>query len=260
MKNKISFEDLILHYQPIVNPSTSEIFGFEALCRLAPPQQQLIMPSAFMANMSGLDLERLDLAVISKAVANIAAVQAINSKSNLFINLNGVFSLSKTRVDRLVRCLDKACRNERIKASCIVFEVSEQTAYACETTASHLIFSLKKLGFKIALDDYGSFNSNLFRLCKTPCDFLKVDITITELLNTNAHRTRTLSILKGIKNLRRDLGVQIIIEGVETPIQHQIIKENDLGLAQGYFYSKPVPMSLIASNPMLFDCKKKLTA
>jgi EAL domain-containing protein (putative c-di-GMP-specific phosphodiesterase class I) len=253
MNSKPSFSDLILHYQPIVNPRTSEVFGFEALCRLAPPRQQLIMPSVFMANMSVTDLEKLDFMVLSKAVANIASIQSNNSVSNLFINLNGVFSLSRIRIDRLIRYLEKACKDDIVKAESLVFEVSEQTAYKCEKTALYLILSLKKLGFRIALDDYGSFNSNLFRLCTTPCDFLKVDIKITELLNSNLHRSRTLTILKGIKNLHREFGFEVIIEGVETSIQHQIITDHELGLTQGYFYSKPIPMSLITSSNLHFE-------
>lgn len=242
------FKDLVLHYQPVVSVDTKNVFGFEALCRLKPPFSQLIYPDTFIPHLNCYQLNQLDIAVIKKCISTASALQNSNPSSALFINLNGLFNVRRWLTDALLSILNDAVIFGKINPATIVFEVSEQTTFHSDTHTLRSIMALKSLGFKIALDDYGSKNSNLFRLCTIPCDFLKIDMSITHLLDSEIHRDRTISILQSIRDFTLKQNVIVIIEGIETESQHQDIKTLGFTLSQGYFYSKPQPLSLLTQQ------------
>lgn len=250
MTDNQRLKDLVLHYQPVVNVDTKDVYGFEALCRLQPASSPIILPNAFIPNLNSFQLNKLDIAVIKNCISTASALQNSHPKSAIFINLNGLFNVRRWLIKALLAILNDAVIVGDINPETIVFEVSEQTTFQSNSHTLESINALKSLGFKIALDDYGTKNSNLFRLCTIPCDFLKIDMSITHLLDSEIHRDRTIAILQAIRDFALQQGVIVIIEGIETVSQHKTINELGFTLSQGYFYSKPQPLSQLLPHKL----------
>lgn len=231
---------LVLHYQPVFDIHSFQAIGFEALCRLSKRDDGVLQfPSSFIPYLSHINLVALDLRVISKA---LSALQ--NSQLGfVFINLDGLLRLNSTRLFSLIDLLNHHCTNLGIPSSQVVFEISESVSFIGREHIYEAIAYIKSFGFMIAIDDYGKENSNIERLCKTPCDFLKIDKSIIDLLNHSDYRSKAGSIIKSITDVCSSHDIHVICEGVETSTQHSFLVDIGQTFAQGYFYSKPLPLS-----------------
>ncbi|MDI5833326.1 EAL domain-containing protein [Shewanella xiamenensis] len=228
---------LVLHYQPVYDINRFEAIGFEALCRLSSNSDgQLSYPSTFMPHLSMTNLIGLDLRVISKALYALS-----NSQLGLvFINLDGLLYLPRKRLIKLINILHYCCNALDIMPSQVIFEISESVSFVGRDYIYDAISHIKQYGFKLAIDDYGKENSNIVRLCTMPCDYLKIDKSITDLLIHTEFRSKAGAIIQSIKNVCSDHDIQVICEGVETAAQHRYLVDIGQSLAQGFFYSKPI--------------------
>lgn len=247
MKNFSLFNKLLLHYQPIIDPSTFRTFGFEALCRLDEGNNRpLVYPGSFLPMLSDADLARLDASVIFKCMQNH---KFFSDSELIFINLQGIFSLPQSKLLGFIELLTNKLNTLGIKPSSIVFEVCEQVDFFERPDIAHSLHCISQLGFRIAIDDYGTHHSNLYRLCTIPCNFLKIDRSIINLLSNQYAKRKVLSFLKIISAYSTDHDISIICEGVETLEQHRILLdiESDI-LLQGFLYSKPLPIKDIRNK------------
>ena len=96
---------------------------------------------------------------------------------------------------------------------------------------------MKNSGFSIALDDFGTGYSSLSYLSRLPIDILKIDKSFVDNIESDNH---SLSIVKGICQLSHSINLKVIVEGVETVNQYDLLKEVGVDTIQGYYFSKPL--------------------
>jgi EAL domain-containing protein (putative c-di-GMP-specific phosphodiesterase class I) len=120
----------------------------------------------------------------------------------------------------------------------IELEILEESAVDATTETRNKLQQLQSGGIKIALDDFGTGYSSLVYLTRIPANVLKLDRGFIRDLATNP---RQASIVSGIINLARSIGMQIVAEGVEEEAQRAILEALDCDLIQGYLFSRPLP-------------------
>jgi EAL domain-containing protein (putative c-di-GMP-specific phosphodiesterase class I) len=118
----------------------------------------------------------------------------------------------------------------------LILELTESMLIADPDTATATLGRLKHLGVRVALDDFGTGYSSLSYLERFPVDILKIDKSFTDTLSESGNRTPMLAAIVG---LGRQLGLEIVAEGVETADQAVRLAALDCRLAQGYHFARP---------------------
>jgi len=121
-------------------------------------------------------------------------------------------------------------------------EITETIAMADADRSAVVLSEFKALGVRLDIDDFGTGYSSLSRLQRFPVDALKIDRSFTSRLDTDAE---TAEIVRIIVMLAHGLHLKVVAEGVETEAQAAFLKNIGCELAQGYLYSKPVPVETI---------------
>lgn len=219
-------------FQPIVNSNSCGIYGVEALLRnysLAGFQSiDEVFDTAYEENY----LYSLDLKLRIKALKKFQEINFFK-EIKLFYNLdNRVLELSNFNMGATELELYK----NNIEKSSFIFEISEKHRFINHLEVDEIFNTYKKLGFKIAIDDFGSGFANLQELLRIETDIVKIDRFFIKDIE-NSHRKQL--IVKNLVKLIHDMGGLIIAEGVET--QEEYITCSDLGcdLIQGYYVAKP---------------------
>jgi EAL domain-containing protein (putative c-di-GMP-specific phosphodiesterase class I) len=120
----------------------------------------------------------------------------------------------------------------------LVLEITETALMHDTTTVAERLRDLRSLGIRIALDDFGTGYSSLSYLRQLPLDMLKIDKSF---VNDIAHGSEDAAVARAILDLGRTLHLEVVAEGVEHPVQLQQLARMGCHLAQGYYYSRPLP-------------------
>jgi EAL domain-containing protein (putative c-di-GMP-specific phosphodiesterase class I) len=233
----LSENQLFLVYQPKIDLARRCITGFEALVRWNHPQQGVIAASEFIpvAESTGLIVPIGDF-VINTACKQLAAWQRDGYESlSLAVNISAV---QFWRGD-LYETVSRAIEETGIPAHRLELEITETAMMEYPDLVSEKIVALKRLGVGIALDDFGTGYSSLSYLNRFSVDTLKVDRSFVQAIPAD----RSVCVMvSAIVNLARSLGLTVVVEGTET--EEQIAWLSALGNieAQGYLFSRPVPV------------------
>ncbi|TAM07503.1 MAG: EAL domain-containing protein [Paraburkholderia sp.] len=233
---------LFLAYQPKIDLRRRCITGFEALVRWNHPQYGLIAAGEFIpvAESTGLIVPVGDF-VIRTACAQLAQWQQQGHEAlTLAINISAV---QFWRGD-LYETVSRAIEETGIAAHRLELEITETAMMEYPDLVSEKIFALKRLGVRVALDDFGTGYSSLSYLNRFAVDTLKVDRTFVQAIPAD----RSVCVMvSAIVNLARSLGLTVVVEGTET--EEQIAWLAALGPieAQGYLFSRPVPVEGVAA-------------
>ncbi|WP_296659838.1 EAL domain-containing protein [Paraburkholderia sp.] len=233
---------LFLAYQPKIDLRRRCITGFEALVRWNHPQYGLIAANEFIpvAESTGLIVPVGDF-VIQTACAQLAQWQQQGYETlTLAINISAV---QFWRGD-LYETVSRAIEETGIAAHRLELEITETAMMEYPDLVSEKIFALKRLGVRVALDDFGTGYSSLSYLNRFAVDTLKVDRTFVQAIPAD----RSVCVMvSAIVNLARSLGLTVVVEGTET--EEQIAWLAALGPieAQGYLFSRPVPVEGVAA-------------
>jgi diguanylate cyclase (GGDEF)-like protein len=231
---------LFLAYQPKIDLTRRCITGFEALVRWNHPQHGLIPANEFIpvAESTGLIVPIGDF-VIQTACRQLAQWQAQGYESlSLAINISAV---QFWRGD-LFETISRAIEDSGVPARRLELEITETAMMEFPDLVSEKIFALKRLGVRIALDDFGTGYSSLSYLNRFSVDTLKVDRSFVQAIPGD----RSVCVMvTAIVNLARSLGLTVVVEGTET--EEQIAWLSALGHieAQGFLFSRPVPIDAI---------------
>ena len=226
----------ILHFQPIIDLKTNAVASAEALIRWQHPKLGLISPEKFIriAEDTGLIIP-IGEWVIRKVCQEMK--ERIR-KGLIPINFSVNLSLRQFFDSNLVTAMANIIKEEGIEPSVITLEITESMTMDVEK-ASQILYQLKELGVKISIDDFGTGYSSLQYLQKFPIDYLKIDKSFIQNIVVNKD---DYNIASTIIVMAHNLGLKVIAEGVETEEQVQILKGFRCEKAQGYFYSKPLPL------------------
>ena len=225
-----------LWFQPQYDAKTKKIIGAEALCRWLKPDGTVIPPSFFVpiAEKNGF-ITYLDNAIWRMAFAAIKRWLDAGLKP-VPISVN--ISRETLSSDSLFYTINRLKDEFQIPKELIHFEITE-SAYMDEKGAVlERILKIKNLGFKIAMDDFGSGYSSLNSLKNIDIDFLKLDMGF---LANSKNDDKTKLIIHSVINMAKDLNVTTIAEGVEEKSQADFLEKEGCDMIQGFYYSRPLP-------------------
>ena len=223
-------DNLVLYYQPIHARGAAAPIYYEALVRLQDRQDGLIHPNDIFPIIERHDLDTdFDHAVI-KAVENDLAKRMLPADSGVSINLSAA-SLVDPRLEWHLTPLLPHLHHYKI-----VLEVTETSLIAQLQLATRNLEKLQRMGFRIALDDFGSGYSSLRYLANMPVDIVKFDITMIQALH-ESERSRI--IIEHIARLIREAGYDLVAEGIEDEATLELVYRMGATHAQGYYLGRP---------------------
>ena len=232
-------DEFVLHYQPIVSLSTGEIVGAEALVRWQHPERGLLFPDRFIpeAETSGLIVD-LGERVLEMACRQLVTWQYGPLREHKFFRL--AVNLSARQLDEpgLVAYVGDRIRSLGIEPAWLHLEVTE-TALVTEVEAcTARLGELKALGVALAIDDFGTGQASLAYLHQFPVDIVKIDRSFVASLGSGG---RADAVSRAVIKLAHDLGMKTVAEGVEAVDQMHMLRQLGCDLAQGYYFSRPLP-------------------
>jgi diguanylate cyclase (GGDEF)-like protein/PAS domain S-box-containing protein len=228
---------LELYFQPIIGigSDNSDSRGhYELLLRMRDEDGEIVGPDQFIPAAERYNLmSTLDRWVIREALSNLADREAKDeARYTIAINLSGT-SLSE---DRFLEDVIKELQKQELPTGAICFEITETAAISNLSRVIHFMQTLKKLGCKFSLDDFGSGLSSFTYLKNLPVDYLKID---GQFISNVAEDSVDESMVKAISQVGHAMGIETIAERVET--KQVLEKLGSLGIefAQGYYIARP---------------------
>jgi diguanylate cyclase (GGDEF)-like protein len=233
LRRAIARGEFELHYQTIVDVATLDCRGAEVLVRWRHPSRGLLPPSRFvdLAEESGL-IVPLGEWILRKACADAATWPA---HIKLAVNL----APAQFEHGDLLAVLRSALAQSGLSAERLKLEITETVLLGNEHIPA-LLREIKSLGISIVLDDFGIGYSSLKYLQMFPIDEIKIDKSFIQSMTS---RVDCAAIVSAIAGLGRNLDIETTAEGVETIEQFVFLRTAGCQLAQGYFFSRPVPLS-----------------
>jgi diguanylate cyclase (GGDEF)-like protein/PAS domain S-box-containing protein len=229
-------EELTLHYQPIVAVDTGAVQGFEALLRWQPSGSNSISPSTFVpvAEQCGL-IVPISVWVLKKTCLEAASWrQRYPADPPLYVSIN--ISSKHFSHAGFIGHVKDAIEDSAIDPQCITIELTESLAMNDVEASFQAMSQLRTLGVKLSIDDFGTGYSSLSYLRRFPVDTLKIDKSFVKTMDAENY-----AIVRTIIGLARNLDLEVIAEGVETPNQRQLLALAGCGSAQGYLFAEPMP-------------------
>ena len=253
LRRALEAHEFEVFYQPIVEPCDTKPVGAEALVRWNHPSRGLLPPRDFVdvAESTGL------IVPLGDWVLNVACRQAREWREagtvgeEFYISVN--LSARQLAEPTLVESVACALRASGLPPHALVLEITESTLMLDSEAGLARLKSLKELGLRLALDDYGTGYSSLTRLDRLPIDIVKIDKSFVDQVAVNP---KGRALVKSVIEMTRALGIGSIAEGVEQHDQLATLHEMKCGYIQGYFFAKPMPskdagrvLELLGSQP-----------
>ncbi|MBH7721587.1 bifunctional diguanylate cyclase/phosphodiesterase [Clostridioides difficile] len=247
MFSSLENKEFIIYLQPKIDLNTGEIQGSEALVRWKRPDKGLIPPNEFIPffERNGFVIN-LDLYVLEEVCIYLRKwIDAGINPVTVSVNVSRIHLYCNNFIETYKNIIDKY----NIPAKYIELELTESIIFDNFDILIDIMNNLKKIGFLISMDDFGSGYSSLNMLKEIPMDILKLDQKfIMETYNSK----RSKIIVTKVIEMAKELGMKVISEGVETEEQFKLLKEVKCDMAQGYLFGKPMPIEefehLIVSN------------
>ena len=239
--------ELRLHYQPIVDLRSGAIKGVEALVRWQHPERGLLPPGRFIpvAERTGSIVE-IGAWVLDTACGALKTWHLERPDLSLAVNLSGRQLESLT----LVGHVRHALRDNGLDPTALILEVTE-TVLLADPTAVVKLDGLKALGVRLAIDDFGTGYSSISYLRRFPVDILKIDREFID----GADSPEGLKLLRGIAQLGRLVGLELVAEGIERVEQIAPILEAGCQDGQGFLFARPVDArhltTLLRGGPLM---------
>ena len=227
----------VLFGQPLLDLRSQKTASYELLIRMRDDSDELIMPAEFLPTAERLGLiHDIDHWVILEAVRLLAANP--DMEAGLDVNLSG-----KAFADpNLLPTIATALENAHVDPHRLGFEITETAAIADVTRAQELISSLKELGCRFSLDDFGSGFSSFYYLKHLAIDCLKVDGSFIKAL---PHSRQDQHLVRGMVEMCRGLEIEVVAEYVEDAEILMAVTDLEIDYAQGYHISRPAPMAQV---------------
>ncbi len=232
----ISNEELVLHYQPLLNTLDHSIVGAEALVRWHHPEKGMIPPMAFIPVAENSDL----MLSLGQKILEMSCFQAKKWQDTdmpsfrVCVNISARQFQSSGFVDNVKHAL----KISELDPVGLELEITEGMVIGDTDAVVAKLKVLAELGISLAIDDFGTGYSSLAYLKRFPVHQLKIDQSFIRDI-TNDHDDA--AITDAIIRLGHSLGLSVVAEGVETKEQAETLRRKGCDLLQGYYFSKPIP-------------------
>ncbi|UCZ52237.1 EAL domain-containing protein [Bacillus shivajii] len=237
LRQAVKAEDQFeLYYQPIIQGESRKVVSCEALIRWRHPEKGMVSPLQFIriAEHTGLILP-IGEWVIRQTCRDLKCWDNFGANQiNVSINISAYQLQQSDFVRRIKHIVD----TEEVDPGRLQLEITENSLMENTTDSIRTLYKLRDIGFTLAIDDFGTGYSSLSYLKQFPVHCLKVDQSfIKDLPGDQADRAIVSSTIK----LGKDLGLQMIAEGVEIERAYHYLQSVDCPFMQGYYFDKPLP-------------------
>ncbi len=237
LRAALAENQLQVHYQPIVDLASGEIFKAEALVRWQHPTRGMISPAEFIpiAEESGLIIDIGDW-VFHEAVRQVGQWRA---------KYHDGFQISVNKSPVQFHAEDAShtgwfdyLKQHGLPGQAIVVEITEGLLLDSSTTIHDILAGFRASGLQVALDDFGTGYSSLSYLKKFDIDYIKIDQSFVRNLTPDSN---DMALCEAIIVMAHKLKMKVIAEGIETQEQRDLLDAAGCDFGQGYLFSKPVP-------------------
>jgi diguanylate cyclase (GGDEF)-like protein len=242
LRRALQRQEFVLHYQPVVSLQDGSIQSLEALLRWDHPERGLIGPLAFIpvAEESRL-IVPIGRWVIEQACRQAAAWQQLQPDSapiSVAVNL----SARQLADPELIAHVEGSIKANGIEPSTLWLELTESTLLDDASYVERTLGTLKQLGVRLVLDDFGVGFSSLGYLKRLPLSMVKLDRSFVENVTDSPHDA---AIVRAVSEMAATIGIGVVAEGVETEEQVRVARDLGCGYAQGFHFAEPVPSSYV---------------
>ena len=240
LRRAIEQSELVLYYQPKISLRTSELLGFEALVRWLHPEQGLLAPERFLpfAEHTGL-VKPLTRYVMREAVRTCATWHEAGLDLGVAVNLSARDLLDVHLPDEVRLLLNET----GIAPARFELEITENTILSDPVRTRTILNRLKKLGVRLAIDDFGSGYSSLGYLKRLPLDVLKIDKSFVMTMIADEDSA---AIVRSTVDLAHNLGLEVVAEGVVNEQISSALATLRCDAAQGFYFSGPIAQDDVA--------------
>lgn len=237
LRQAVERQEFKVLYQPIMSLSSGRISGFEALMRWQHPTRGMVSPTEFIpvAEETGLIIP-MGAWILRAACAQMQAWQQqfqIAQPLTISVNLS---SRQFMQLD-LVEQVNQVLQESHLEPRHIKLEITESIIMERPDVAALMLKRLRESGIQISIDDFGTGYSSLSYLYRFPIDTLKLDRSFIEGITVDGEK---LALVRGIIQLARNMGMDVVAEGIETAEQLAQLKTLRCEYGQGYYFSKPL--------------------
>jgi len=236
--------EMYVVYQPIVELESQAICGVEALLRWQHPRRGVVGPLEFvpLAESSGAICE-IGAWVLREACRQVVRWDGEGlTAMPLHVGVN--VSVRQLESPHFVAIVQAALADSGLPAERLTLELTESGLVHSDRAVLKVFDVLRDLGVRLAIDDFGTGYSSLARLDGLPVGILKIDRTFLARLD----ETGSDSVLRGLLGLARAMGIEALVEGVETAEQAAVMRRLGCRLAQGYFFDRPLEAGELADR------------
>ncbi|HLI60234.1 MAG TPA: EAL domain-containing protein [Solirubrobacteraceae bacterium] len=234
IRRALSRDEIVVHYQPIVDLEDRIVTGAEGLVRWEHPEHGLIPPGAFVQSVEqSVLIGPLTRHVLEHSIAECARWRREGRDMSVAVNLS-----VRNLLDRdLPREISRLLAAYQVPPASLQLEITESMIMTDPERALATVGRLSELGVRLSVDDFGTGYSSLANLRRLPIDDLKIDRSfVSPMLEDESD----LIIVRSTINLGHDLGLRIIAEGVEDSATLEHLASLGCDLAQGYHLSRPL--------------------
>jgi diguanylate cyclase (GGDEF)-like protein len=237
LRQALSQGELDVHVQPKADLATGRIVGVEALVRWQHPALGFVPPDQFVpvAERSGL-IRPLTLLVLDRSLEACASWRRGGHEIGVAVNLSARSLAAPELVDDVVTALGR----HDLPPQCLTLEITEGTVMTDPARAMELLQTLRAMGVRLSVDDFGTGYSSLSYLKRLPVHEVKIDRSfVTHMVSDLDDAT----IVRSIIDLARNLGLDVVAEGVEDEPSWQQLVQLGCTYAQGYHLARPMPVA-----------------
>ncbi|MBF0339947.1 MAG: EAL domain-containing protein [Magnetococcales bacterium] len=229
-------DEFFLDYQPKVRLQTGDMTGMEALVRWDHPREGILFPKQFIPLAEGTGLINQVGAWVLRTACNDAAFWIKEGFDELKLAVN-LSALQFRDGDKLVRMVEETLKETGFPAKNLELEITESMMLGNTDQASETLRQLRELGISIAMDDFGTGFSSLALLKRLPIQVIKIDRSFVRDLTPDG---RNSAFTAAIITMARQLGLEVVVEGVESDLQMRILRDQGGDEVQGFFFSPPL--------------------
>ena len=235
LRSALERAEFELHYQPKIDLASRKVVGCEALLRWRHPQWGMVSPAEFIpvAEETGMILQ------IGAWVMREAAWQAADwARKGYPVRVAVNLSARQFADPALVQSLVSLLEQHQLPANALELEITESTMMDGVANAAQILRDIKGMGVSLAIDDFGTGYSSLAYLKTFDIDKLKIDQSFIRDIHSDPDDA---AIVRALVVLSHELGLEVVAEGVEDEAQLNFLQALGCDIAQGYFFSKPLP-------------------
>ena len=241
VETAIEQDEFLVYLQPKFDISSEHIKGAEALIRWNYKNKEFLPPYRFIPFFEkDASIAKIDDIVLKKVCTALAKWKEEGKPLYpVSVNLSRSRLYNENLIDNLVSIVDSYGVDHKL----IDFELTESATYDNMEHMINVLEELRSRGFKISMDDFGTGYSSLSLLTQMPIDTLKIDKSFVDNVATETEKPDDIILMRHIIALAKELGFVCLAEGAESKNQVDRLRELGCEIIQGYYYSKPIPIS-----------------